>query len=133
MKTNRQQILACVLGVLLLAPGLAAAQASGQHGGQTASAGGAEGGGMTMMSAMQENQKKMTSMQMSGDTDVDFAMMMREHHLGAIRMAEAELREGKDGKMRDMAKTIIAAQKKEIAQFDAFLSKKGHSMDKASK
>ena len=32
-----------------------------------------------------------------------------------------------------MAKAIIAAQKKEIAQFDAHLSQHGHPADKLSK
>lgn len=86
-----------------------------------------------MMSVMQEGQRKMSSMQMSGNTDVDFAMMMREHHMSAVSMAEIELRDGQDAKMRDMAKKIIAAQKKEIAQFDAFLSKKGHAMNAPGK
>ena len=34
--------------------------------------------------------------------------------------------DGKDRGMRDMARKIISSQKKEIAQFDAFLAKNGH-------
>jgi uncharacterized protein (DUF305 family) len=79
-------------------------------------------GGMDMKSMMKENGDKMQSMQMSGDPDVDFAQMMRMHHQGAIDMAEMELKNGKDSRMKSMAKSIIAAQKKEIAQFDKFLS-----------
>ena len=50
-------------------------------------------------------------------------MMMKMHHQGAITMAESELKMGKEPAMKKMAKDIIAAQKKEIAQFDKFLAK----------
>lgn len=89
--------------------------------------------GMDMKAMMKANHDKMSSMQMMGNTDMDFAMMMRVHHQGAIDMAEAELRDGKDPGMRKMAKDIIAAQKKEIAQLDKFLAKSGHPVDKMSK
>jgi len=72
-------------------------------------------------------------MKMTGNVDVDFAMMMRIHHLGAIDMAEAELRGGKDPQMKKMAKSIIAAQKKEIATFDKFLVKQGQPVEKMAK
>lgn len=79
-----------------------------------------------MKSMMEEGHQKMMSMPMSGKPDVDFAMMMREHHKGALTMAEWELEHGKDAKMKDMARKIVAAQKKEIAQFDRFLAQNGH-------
>ena len=44
-----------------------------------------------------------------------------------------DARDGKDTQMKKMAKAIIAAQKKEIAQFDKFLAKNGQSSDKMSK
>ena len=88
------------------------------------------GGGMDMMSAMKDMNARMTSMPMTGDHDVDFAMMMRVHHEGAIRMAEAELRNGKNAEMKKMGRSIISAQKKEIAQIDRFLAKKGHPAPK---
>ena len=90
-------------------------------------------GGMDMKAMLKASSDKMASMQMMGNTDMDFAMMMRVHHQGAIDMAEAELRDGKDPEMRKMAKAIIAAQKKEIAQLDKFLAKRGHPVDKMSK
>ena len=83
-------------------------------------------GQMDMKGMMKENNDKMSSMPMTGKPDVDFAMMMREHHKGALTMAEMELKNGKDAGMREMARKIIAAQKKEIAQFDAYLAKNGH-------
>ena len=64
----------------------------------------------------------MQKMQMSGDTDKDFAMMMKMHHQGAVDMAEMELANGKSPVMKAMARKIIAAQKKEIAAFDRWLT-----------
>ena len=90
-------------------------------------------GGMDMKAMMKDMSGKMTSMPMSGDPDVDFAMMMRIHHQGAIDMANAELSSGKDPQMKKMAKAIVSAQQKEIAQFDAFLDKRGHPAHKMSK
>jgi hypothetical protein len=80
-----------------------------------------------MKGMMKENNDKMMAMQMSGNPDIDFAMMMREHHKGALEMAQMEMKNGKDPQMRKMAQKIIAAQKKEIAEFDKFLAKKGHT------
>ena len=82
---------------------------------------GAAGGDMrgSMMGMM----KNMDSMKMTGDTDRDFAAMMKMHHQGAIDMAQMELKSGKDAKMRAMAKRIIDAQQKEIKEFDQWLGK----------
>ncbi|MBC7599119.1 MAG: DUF305 domain-containing protein [Polaromonas sp.] len=82
-------------------------------------------GGMDMKTMMKDMNEKMSSMPMTDNQDIDFAMMMRVHHQGAIDMAEAELGSGKEPQMRKMAKDIIAAQKKEIAQLDKFLAKHG--------
>lgn len=89
--------------------------------------------GMDMKGMMKDNNDKMSSMKMTGNVDVDFAMMMRIHHQGAIDMAEAELRDGKDPQMKKMAASIIAAQKKEIATFDKFLAKQGQPVEKMAK
>lgn len=86
-----------------------------------------KGMGMDMKPMMMDMQTRMSAMKPSGNTDVDFAMMMRVHHQSAITMAEAELQNGKDPQMRVMAKDIIRAQKKEIAAFDKFLAKRGDS------
>ena len=126
-----------ILTVALLQP-LAFAQMQMKPGSETMPAGktGAssmQGGAMDMKGMMKDNNDKMSSMKMTGNADVDFAMMMRAHHQGAIDMAQAELRDGKDPQMKKMAKDIIDAQKKEIAQFEKFLAKNGTPLDKMNK
>ena len=51
----------------------------------------------------------------SGDVDRDFAAMMIPHHQGAIDMAEAELRYGRNERLRRIAQEIIVEQEQEIA------------------
>ena len=143
LKKNRTASVAlAVLSVALFQP-LAFAQMQmkpgseamppGKAGASSMPSGAVDMKGMDMKGMMKDNNDKMSSMKMTGNTDVDFAMMMRIHHLGAIDMAQAELRDGKDPQMKKMAKAIIAAQKKEIAQFDKFLAKNSQSSDKTSK
>jgi uncharacterized protein (DUF305 family) len=51
----------------------------------------------------------------SGDIDRDFATMMIAHHQGAIDMAKAELRYGKNEQLRRISQEIIVGQTQEIA------------------
>ena len=74
-----------------------------------------------MRDSMMSMMKNMESMKMTGNTDRDFALMMKIHHQGAIDMAQMELERGKNAKMRAMAKRIIDAQKKEIKEFEQWL------------
>ncbi len=80
-------------------------------------------GSHDMKAAMMMGMDGMQKMAMSGDTDKDFAMMMKMHHQQALHMAEMQLAHGKSAEMKTMAKQIIVAQKKEIAQFDKWLAK----------
>jgi uncharacterized protein (DUF305 family) len=50
----------------------------------------------------------------TGDADRDFARMMIPHHQGAIDMALAELRFGKNERLKRLAQEIVVAQKQEI-------------------
>lgn len=50
----------------------------------------------------------------TGDVDVDFAAMMIPHHQGAIDMALAQLRYGKNEQLRRIAQEIIVEQQQEI-------------------
>lgn len=60
-----------------------------------------------MMDAMQ--------VRLSGDPDRDFAAMMVPHHQGAIDMAIAELRHGRNPQLKRIAQEIIVDQQQEIA------------------
>ena len=51
----------------------------------------------------------------SGDVDTDFVAMMVPHHQGAIDMARAELRYGRNEQLRRIAQEIIVTQQQEIA------------------
>ena len=76
-----------------------------------------------MKQSMKSGMDSMENMETTGDMDKDFAMMMKIHHQGALDMAKMELAHGKSPAMKAMAKKIIAAQKKEIAEFDRWLAK----------
>lgn len=55
--------------------------------------------------------------------DVAFANGMIAHHLGAIDMANIELKYGKDIEMRKLATAIVKAQETEIKQMQKWLEK----------
>ena len=75
------------------------------------------------MRAMQDMDDVMKSMTPSGDPNTDFVMMMILHHQAAVDMAEAYLKYGKDPLLTQMAKNIIASQKKEIKEMTAWQAK----------
>ncbi len=68
-----------------------------------------------------ENEAAMTKMmaameiEPSGDVDKDFVAMMVPHHQGAIDMARAVLRYGRNEQIRRLAQEIIVTQQQEIA------------------
>lgn len=70
---------------------------------------------------MAENEAAMTKMMdgmavsPGGNIDEDFAAMMIPHHQGAIDMAMAELRYGRNEQLRRIAQEIIVGQTQEIA------------------
>ena len=49
-----------------------------------------------------------------GDIDSDFVAMMVPHHQGAIEMAQAELRYGRNDQLKRLSQEIIVTQKQEI-------------------
>ena len=60
---------------------------------------------------------------MTGNADQDFVAGMLPHHSGAVDMAKVEIQYGKDPEMLRLARSIIAAQQKEIAQMHAWQKK----------
>jgi hypothetical protein len=71
-------------------------------------------------SYLAENVDAMTKMMFdmgirpSGDIDSDFVAMMTPHHQGAIEMAQAELRYGRNELLRRLSQEIIVDQQQEI-------------------
>ncbi len=76
----------------------------------------------------QADQKMMQQMQApayTGNADNDFVAHMIPHHQGAIDMAEVELKYGKDPEMKKLARSIVKAQKEEIALMRRWQAKNG--------
>ena len=65
-------------------------------------------------SAMNKMMADMT-IKPSGDVDRDFVAMMVPHHQGAIDMARAVLRYGRNEQLRRLAQEIVVTQQQEIA------------------
>ena len=75
-----------------------------------------------MHKAMTSGMDSMKMMKTTGDTDRDFAMLMKMHHEQAVDMAKTEIAHGKSAELKAMSRKIIAAQQKEIAQLDKWLA-----------
>lgn len=69
-----------------------------------------------LMGSMNGMMNRMQSMKMSGDFDTDWANMMIEHHQGAIDMAQVEVSQGKNEKLKAKAQEIMTKQKAEQQQ-----------------
>ena len=81
-------------------------------------------GNDTFSSMMDEAMRRMDAgmnVAPTGDPDRDFARMMIPHHQGAVDMALAELRFGKDERLRRLAQGIIVEQRQEIAVMQSIL------------
>lgn len=74
-----------------------------------------------MMKLMHAMIMEMHMMKMTGDTDYDFAMMMKGHHQGALNMANLELTKGTIAEVKAMAQKIKDAQSSEIAMLDMYM------------
>jgi uncharacterized protein (DUF305 family) len=82
-------------------------------------------GSQDLHKAMMDGMQEMHSMKMTGNTDVDFAAMMIEHHEQAIAMSKAQLENGKDPEVKRKANEIIAASEKDIADLKKWKSQHG--------
>jgi hypothetical protein len=76
-----------------------------------------------------ENNEAMTKMmdhmsiKPTDDVDQDFVAMMVPHHQGAIEMAQAELRYGKNERLRRIAQEIVVGQQQEIVAMNVALGR----------
>ena len=85
--------------------------------------GGMSMGGMQGMPG-QMSEEQMRSLESASEAEFDrmFLSQMREHHAGAIVMAERELKTGEFPDAKELAQTIIDTQRAEIADIDRLLS-----------
>ncbi|MFP5082178.1 DUF305 domain-containing protein [Pedobacter sp. JCM 36344] len=74
-----------------------------------------------MKSGMDKMMNDMHQMEMTGNIDHDYAMMMKSHHQAAVDMAQAELESGREENLKQMAQKIIEAQKSQIIELQSFL------------
>jgi uncharacterized protein (DUF305 family) len=77
-------------------------------------------GEMTRMS------EAMAAAPMTADPDHDFMAMMIPHHQGAIEMAESELQDGHDVRVKRLAQEIIVTQESEIQLMRSYLTSASH-------
>ncbi len=64
-----------------------------------------------------------SSLKTADPFDQAFLQMMLPHHEGAVVMAKAELDNGENPDLRDLAKRIISGQTKEISEMQSWLAK----------
>jgi len=76
---------------------------------------------LTLSDAAMERMMKGMALRKSGDVDRDFANLMIPHHQGAVDMAVAYLRYGKNEQLRRLAQEIVVEQKQEIAVMELVL------------
>jgi uncharacterized protein (DUF305 family) len=82
-----------------------------------------------LMQSMSSSMAAMKKMQMSGDFDADYANTMIAHHQGALDMAQVELSQGREEKVKAIAQNIITKQTKEQQELSSFLQNyKGTTM-----
>ena len=79
-----------------------------------------------MKGSMDRMMTEMHKVTMTGNVDVDFALMMKAHHQGAVEMAEVVLQSGTDPQIKEMAEKISDAQRSEIKELNKFIEKHGN-------
>ena len=62
------------------------------------------------------------AMFVTGDVDFDYAVNLRLHHQLAVDMAQAQVRNGKNARLRSMAMQLVAVHSKEIVILDRWMA-----------
>jgi uncharacterized protein (DUF305 family) len=125
MTQLRNCLLVTAIAAILMAGAPAMAQTAGQHQHGHAPKPAGDSPSNAAYRASHDKMMKGMDVPLTGNADVDFVRGMIPHHQGAIDMAEVELTHGKDPALKKLARKIIADQKKEIAQMQAWLKKNG--------
>lgn len=69
-----------------------------------------------MMDTMHAMMSRMDAMEMTGDPEIDFPMMMILHHQGAINMGNVQLEDGTNDSLKGISQKMIDAQEMEIQE-----------------
>jgi uncharacterized protein (DUF305 family) len=77
-----------------------------------------------LVGSMHAMHTAMTSVQPTGDNDLDFVRLMLPHHQAAIDMAKTQLAYGQDPQMRRLAQEIITDQQSEIELMQLWLKQR---------
>src|ERR1700736_2869374 len=116
-RSGHPEALAVAVALAIAAGSFAAAQEAAHHATSTRSSTSAPSLQSNEEAAyLVENDAAMKKMMMdmsikpSGDVDADFVAMMVPHHQGAVDMALAELRYGRNEQLRRIAQEIIVEQ-----------------------
>ena len=68
----------------------------------------------------------------TGNNDIDFAVMMVEHHKGAVEMSKVEVNQGSNTEMKAFAQKVIDDQTKEIRFMQEFILKSASTTSSTS-
>jgi uncharacterized protein (DUF305 family) len=79
---------------------------------------------LELVGSMHVMHAAMSSVQPTGDNDVDFVKLMLPHHQAAIDMAKTQLASGQDPQMRRLAQEIITDQQSEIELMQLWLKQR---------
>lgn len=74
-----------------------------------------------LLRMMDSMMTEMESVPLDASVSGDFLRQMIPHHQGAVEMAEYEIKYGKSPEMIRLARKIVTAQQKEIAEMEAML------------
>ena len=107
--------LACAIGTIFLASAQPLRALDPVICGPVPSAVGEEASFLSENDAAMEKMMGRMAVKPTGDVDADFVAMMVPHHQGAIDMALAVLRYGRNPQIRRLAQEIIVTQQQEIA------------------
>ena len=109
MHLSRTSVMATIAGSLFAAAAFAADTAGNPF--------------LQAMTASMDRMMAGMDVKPTGDVDADFVAMMEPHHRGAIDMAEAEIRYGRNEQLKRIAQEIIVDQQQEIAAMRLALGK----------
>ena len=74
-----------------------------------------------LTSAMDTMMNKIISTKMTGNFDIDYAILMIDHGQGAVGMSGFEVNNGKDEKLKTIARDIMNGKNTEVSKLKEFL------------